>query len=83
MGRNTSVSLGDYFEDFVDNKVSQGRFKNASEVIRAGLRLLEEEENKLHILKRAVLEGFESGIANDFNSKKHLDLLKAKMKNNG
>lgn len=42
MGRNTAVSLGDYFENFVDNKVSEGRFKNASEVIRAGLRLLEE-----------------------------------------
>ena len=43
MGRNTSISLGDHFEDFVDDKVSTGRFKNASEVIRAGLRLLEEE----------------------------------------
>lgn len=40
MGRNTSVSLGDYFESFVDNRVSEGRFKNRSEVIRAGLRLL-------------------------------------------
>lgn len=83
MGRNTSVSLGDYFEDFVDNKVSQGRFKNASEVIRAGLRLLEEEENKLQVLKKAVQEGIESGIATDFNSKKHLDSLKAKMRSNG
>jgi antitoxin ParD1/3/4 len=47
MGRNTSVSLGNHFEDFVDDKISQGRFKNASEVIRAGLRLLEEEENTI------------------------------------
>ena len=44
MGRNTSISLGDHFEDFVDDKIATGRFKNASEVIRAGLRLLEEEE---------------------------------------
>ena len=54
MGRNTSVSLGNYFESFVDNKVSEGRFKNASEVIRAGLRLLEGEENKVIILKNAI-----------------------------
>jgi antitoxin ParD1/3/4 len=83
MGRNTSVSLGNYFEDFVDTKVSQGRFKNASEVIRAGLRLLEEEENKIQILKKAIQDGIDSGIAKDFDPKKHLESLKAKMKNNG
>ncbi|MBK7956917.1 MAG: type II toxin-antitoxin system ParD family antitoxin [Bacteroidetes bacterium] len=81
MGRNTSVSLGDYFENFVDSRVSEGRFKNASEVIRAGLRLLEEEENKVLALKKAIHEGIASGIANDFDSKKHLAQLKAKMKN--
>jgi antitoxin ParD1/3/4 len=76
MGRNTSISLGDHFEDFVDDKVTTGRFKNASEVIRAGLRLLEEEENKVIALKRAIEEGFESGLAKNFNSKKHLEKLK-------
>ncbi len=80
MGRNTSVSLGDYFEDFVDHKVSEGRYKNASEVIRAGLRLLEEEENKLQLLKSAIQEGVESGISKDFNPEKHLEFLKSKMK---
>ncbi|MCX6263227.1 MAG: type II toxin-antitoxin system ParD family antitoxin, partial [Bacteroidetes bacterium] len=54
MGRNTSISLGDYFEEFVDEKVTTGRFKNASEVIRAGLRLLEEEEAKFITLKNAI-----------------------------
>ena len=83
MGRNTSVSLGNYFEEFVDSKVAQGRYKNASEVIRAGLRLLEEEEHKVQILKDAIREGIESGIAKDFNPKNHLESLKAKMKNNG
>ena len=63
MGRNTSVALGDYFENFVDSKVSAGRFKNASEVIRAGLRLLEEEESKLIALRNAIQEGINSGIA--------------------
>ncbi len=81
MGRNTSVSLGDYFENFVDDKVLGGRYKNASEVIRAGLRLLEGEENKVHLLKKAINEGIESGIAENFNPKKHLELLKAKKRN--
>ena len=81
MGRNTSVSLGDYFEDFVDNSITQGRFKNASEVIRAGLRLLEEEENKLSVLKKAINDGIESGIAKDFNPKQHLESLKVKKRN--
>jgi antitoxin ParD1/3/4 len=83
MGRNTSVSLGNYFESFVDGRILEGRYKNASEVIRAGLRLLEEEENKIQILKNALQEGIDSGIAKEFEPKKHLESLKAKMKNNG
>jgi antitoxin ParD1/3/4 len=82
MGRNTSVSLGTYFEKFVDDSVDAGRFKNASEVIRAGLRLLEEEEHKIVALKNAINEGVESGIAKNFNPQKHLESLKA-MKKNG
>ena len=78
MGRNTSVSLGDYFENFVDSRISAGRFKNASEVIRAGLRMLEEEENKITALKKAINDGIESGIAENFNPKQHLKSLKAK-----
>jgi antitoxin ParD1/3/4 len=81
MKRNTSVSLGNYFENFVDSKVSEGRFKNASEVIRAGLRLLESEENKIIILKNAIKEGIESGIAENFDPKKHLESLKAGKRN--
>ena len=82
MGRNTSVSLGDYFEDFVEHRISEGRYKNASEVIRAGLRLLEEEENKVRALKNAVQEGIDSGIAKNFDAKKHLAHLKASKKKN-
>ena len=81
MGRNTSVSLGDYFENFVDSKVSVGRFSSASEVIRAGLRLLEEEENKILALKNAIQEGIESGFVEDFDPQKHLESLKAKKRN--
>ena len=77
MGRNTSVALGDYFEHFVDDKVSTGRFKNASEVIRAGLRLLEEEESKIVALRKAIAEGINSGLAKNFDPKKHLSKLKS------
>lgn len=83
MGRNTSISLGDHFESFVDKKVTTGRFKNASEVIRAGLRLLEEEEAKILILQRAIKEGTESGIAKKFNAASHLAKLKSARKKNG
>lgn len=83
MGRNTSVSLGDYFEDFVERSISEGRYKNASEVIRAGLRLLEEEENKVTALKNAIREGIESGIAKNFNPQRHLKTLKANKRKDG
>jgi len=83
MGRNTSVSLGNYFEDFVENIIVEGRYKNASEVIRAGLRLLEEEENKVQILKSAIQEGIDSGSAKNFDPKKHLETLKANKRLNG
>ena len=46
MRRNTSISFGDHFEAFIENRISEGRYKNTSEMIRAGLRLLEEEEKK-------------------------------------
>ncbi len=83
MNKNTSISLGDYFDTFVQNSISKGRYKNVSEVIRAGLRLLEEEENKLSALKNAIQEGIDSGIAYDFDSQKHLESLKAKKRLNG
>lgn len=76
MGRNTSVSLGEYFESFVDNSVTEGRYKNVSEVIRAGLRLLELEEKKMQALKTALKEGVESGINKDFDPMDYLKKLK-------
>ena len=81
MNTNTSVALGNHFQLFVESKVSQGRYKNASEVIRAGLRLLEEEEQRIVLLKSAIKEGLDSGIATDFNPKEHLKSLKAKRQN--
>lgn len=81
MGKNTSISLGNHFESFIESTVSQGRFNNASEVVRAGLRLLEEEENRIAVLRNAIQEGIESGRAADFDPQKHLEILKPKKKN--
>jgi antitoxin ParD1/3/4 len=83
MSKNTSVSLGSYYDEFVKSSLNAGRYKNASEVIRAGLRLLEEEDNKVMALKNAIHDGLESGIATDFNPNSHLKELKAKRKSNG
>lgn len=81
--KNTSISLGNYFDQFVSSQVSAGRYKNVSEVVRAGLRLLEDEESKVIALKNAIQKGIDSGIAYDVDPKKHLQELKAKKRNNG
>ena len=83
MSRNTSISIGDYFDNFIQNRISAGRFKNASEVVIAGLRLLEEEENRICVLRDAIQDGIKSGIAYDFNPESHLERLKAKKELNG
>jgi antitoxin ParD1/3/4 len=81
MQNNTSVALGSYFEKFVESKIAQGRYKNASEVIRSGLRLLEEEENRIAALKAALQEGLDSGVATEFDPIAHLQSLKAHLHN--
>lgn len=63
MPRNTSVSLGDHFAGFVDRSVESGRYQNASDVVRAGLRLLEEHEAKVEALCQALVVGEQSGEA--------------------
>ena len=61
MPRNTSVSLGDHFARFIDGQVQSGRYGSASDVVRAGLRLLEEHEDKVRALQSALEEGESSG----------------------
>ncbi len=80
--KNTSISLGNYFDNFVSSQVAVGRYKNVSEVVRAGLRLLEDEESKTIALKKAIQEGIDSGIAHNFNPKDHLQKLKTQRKEN-
>ena len=78
MSKNTSISLGVYFDNFVKNSVETGKFKNVSEVIRAGLRLLEKEETKIDILSSELELGENSKLIEDFEPKKHLESLKKK-----
>lgn len=80
MAKNTSISLGDHFEKFISSRIKSGRYGSASEVIRTALRLLETEEKKVVALRKAVMEGINSGIAHDFDPEEHLKMLKAKRK---
>ena len=57
MAKNTSVSLGDHFENFIDGRAKAGRYSSASDVVRAGLRLLEQEEIRLDLLRQTLAVG--------------------------
>ena len=67
MGRVTSFSLGEHFTTFVEAQVKEGRYNNASDVMRAALRLLEEREARMGALRAALVEGEESGASTPFD----------------
>lgn len=81
MARNTSVTLGEHFDEFVAEKIGEGRFQSVSEVVRAGLRKLEEDETKLQVLRAKLQAGEDSPAIEDFDGvdfisglhKKHIE----------
>lgn len=79
MAKNTSISLGEHFDGFITHQIESGRFSSASEVVRAGLRLLEDGESKLGVLRRMLMEGEQSGLA-DYSYKQFIAELDARNK---
>ena len=69
MAKNTSISLGDHFEEFISRQIESGRYGSASEVIRAGLRSLEEHERRIGAVRQALIDGEKSGDAGELNMK--------------
>lgn len=65
MAQNTSITLGDHFQEFTSHLVREGRYGSVSEVVRAGLRLLEEHEAKAKVLRQAIEEGEKSGFPDE------------------
>ena len=69
MAKNTSVTLGEHFDQFINQQLSSGRYGSASEVIGAGLRVLEDQEAKIMNLRNMLIDGENSGITDySFNS---------------
>lgn len=75
MARTVTVSLGPHYEEFIRESIAGGRYNNASEVIRAALRRMEEDEARIAALRAALIEGEESGYIEDFNPTEFLNEL--------
>jgi antitoxin ParD1/3/4 len=73
MSKNAPVSLGDHFSEFIEQQIARGRFASASDVVRAGLRLLEEHEARLLALQAALVEGERSGEPERFGFDEFLE----------
>jgi antitoxin ParD1/3/4 len=78
MARNTSVSLNEHFADFIDEQVDNGTYGSPSEVVHAGLQLLEEHEAKVKALQDALIEGEESGEPQPFDGEAFLKRMHEK-----
>ena len=78
MARNTSVALGEHFAEFIHAQVQTGRYGSASDVVRAGLRLLEEHETRVKALQDALIAGEVSGPPEPFDNEAFLKRMRAK-----
>lgn len=78
MAKNTSILLGDYFDNFINSQVKTGKFASASEVVRAALRLFEQQETKKAELINELIKGEKSGFVKDFDRDSFLKNLKEK-----
>ncbi len=75
MAKNTSILLGDYFDSFVNHQLQTGRYSSVSEVVRAALRLFEQEEGKKNELIKELKKGEKSGFVQKFDRKKFIKNL--------
>jgi len=82
MGRNTSVILGDHFDEFIKSEIESGRYSSVSEIIRSGLRMLEDESKKIKLINEALVVGEESEKARVFNNENFKRKMKKKMEGN-
>jgi antitoxin ParD1/3/4 len=67
MTKTKDIDLGDYFAEFIERQVRQGRYDSARDVVQAGLRLLEHQESQLEVLRTALIEGEQSGLSVPFD----------------
>jgi antitoxin ParD1/3/4 len=77
MARNTSILLGDYFENFIKEQISTGKYSSVSEVVRTALRVFEQEETKTKSLINELKTGEKSSKIRNFDRNKNLEMLKA------
>ena len=78
MAKNTSILLGDYFNEFISKQIATGKFSSVSEVVRSALRLFEQEENKKKELIKELIKGEKSGFVESFNQNEFLSSMRNK-----
>ena len=78
MSKNTSITLNAHFEEFIRKVIASGRYDSVSEVVRAGLRLVEKEEEKIEALRKAIQIGEDSGYLEHYDVEEHLKELNSR-----